>query len=450
MIPTSHSVTSEAEREIDKLLGLHPKGFDLSLDRITRLLGVLGNPHKRLPPVIHVAGTNGKGSVTAFSRALLEAGGLSVHVHTSPHLVHWHERYRMGVKGGRGQLVEDAVFADALRRVAEANAGQPITVFEILTAVTFVLFSEHPADAAIIEVGLGGRFDATNVITEPAVSVIMPISLDHQAYLGDRVELIAAEKAGIMKRGQPVVIGHQEYDAALDVLLSTAERLHCPTAAFAQDYMAHEEYGRLIYQDEFGLADLPLPRLPGRHQYANAAAAIRAVKAAGFVVTEAMMEKAMTTVEWPGRLQRLTEGALIEHAPKGAEIWVDGGHNPGAGEVIAEAMASFEERQSRPLFLITGMINTKDPVGYFKAFAGLAEKVYCVPIRHSEAMIDPVILANAAYDAGLVAEPMSTVSEALEAIKQIIVPEKPAPRILIGGSLYLVGDVLADNGTPPT
>ncbi|MGO4437207.1 bifunctional folylpolyglutamate synthase/dihydrofolate synthase [Rhizobium sp. RAF56] len=440
---------TEAAREIERLLGLHPKGFDLSLERITRLLEILGNPHKRLPPVIHVAGTNGKGSVTAFCRALLEAGGYSVHVHTSPHLVNWHERYRIGVKGGRGKLVEDAVFAEALRRVADANGGQKITVFEILTAVTFLLFSEFPADAAIIEVGLGGRFDATNVMSDPAVSVIMPISLDHQPYLGDRVELIAAEKAGIMKPGHPVVIGQQEYDAALDVLLTTAERLHCPTAAYGQDFMAHEEYGRLVYQDEFGLADLPLPRLPGRHQYANAAAAIRAVKAAGFAVTEPMMDRALTSVEWPGRLQRLTEGTLVRHAPAGAEIWVDGGHNPGAGHVIAEAMASFEERQSRPLFLITGMINTKDPVGYFQAFTGLAEKVYCVPIRHSDAMIDPVILANAAYDAGLIAEPMSTVGDALEAIRQALPATGVAPRILIGGSLYLVGDVLADNGTPP-
>ncbi|MDM9621159.1 folylpolyglutamate synthase/dihydrofolate synthase family protein [Rhizobium sp. S96] len=449
MIPRGQTAVSEAAQEIDKLMGLHPKGFDLSLDRITRLLAVLGDPQKKLPPVIHVAGTNGKGSVTAFCRALLEAGGYSAHVHTSPHLVNWHERYRIGVKGGRGQLVDDAVFADALRRVAAANDGQKVTVFEILTAVTFLLFSEQPADAAIIEVGLGGRFDATNVISDPAVSVIMPISLDHQPYLGDRVELIAAEKAGIMKRGCPVVIGKQEYDAALDVLMSTAERLNCPTAAFGQDYMAHEEYGRLVYQDEFGLADLPLPRLPGRHQYANAAAAIRAVKAAGFAVTEAMMEKAMSAVEWPGRLQRLSDGNLMASAPPRAEIWVDGGHNPGAGEVIAEAMANFEEKQPRPLFLIIGMINTKDPVGYFNAFKGLAEKVYCVPIRGSDAMIDPVILANAAYDAGLIAEPMSTVSDALEAIRESAVEQEHPPRILIGGSLYLVGDVLADNGTPP-
>jgi dihydrofolate synthase/folylpolyglutamate synthase len=449
MTGLDHDPIRASDAVIQRLRANHPVLIDLTTGRVERLLAALGHPERRLPPVIHVAGTNGKGSVTAFCRALLEAGGLGVHVHTSPHLVNWHERYRIGVKGGRGQLVADAVFADALRRVADANAGQKITVFEILTAVTFVLFAEHPADAAIIEVGLGGRFDATNVISNPAVSVIMPISLDHQPYLGDRVELIAAEKAGIMKQGLPVVIGHQEYDAALDVLMATAERLRCPTAVYGQDYSAHEEYGKLIYQDEFGLADLPLPRLPGRHQHANAAAAIRAVKAAGFTVTDAMMEKAMAAVEWPGRLQRLTDGKLIAHAPVGSEIWVDGGHNPGAGEVIAEAMAGFEERQSRPLFLIIGMINTKDPIGYFKAFAGLAEKVFCVPIRHSDAMIDPVILANAAYDAGLVAEPMSTVGEALNAIRQAVSPDVAPPRILIGGSLYLVGDVLSDNGTPP-
>jgi dihydrofolate synthase/folylpolyglutamate synthase len=442
--------TTEAGREIEKLLGLHPKGFDLSLDRITRLLAALGDPHTRLPPVIHVAGTNGKGSVTAFSRSILEAAGLSVHVHTSPHLVNWHERYRLGVKGGRGAFVEDAVLADAVRRVADANGGEKITVFEILTAVTFVLFAEHPADVAIIEVGLGGRFDATNVIAKPAVSVIMPISLDHQAYLGDRVELIAAEKAGIMKRGCPVVIGHQETETVREVLAETAERLSCPFAVYGQDFLAHEEFGRLVYQDEFGLADLPLPRLPGRHQYANAAAAIRAVKAAGFAITEQALEAGLTGVEWPGRLQRLTDGALVRRAPPDSEIWVDGGHNPGAGQVIAETMANLEEREPRPLFLVTGMINTKDPVGYFDAFRGIAERVFTVPIRGSDAGLDPTALAGDAARAGLEAEPISTVAEALDAIGRIeAAADDMPPRILIGGSLYLVGDVLSDNGTPP-
>ncbi|CAN7353490.1 bifunctional folylpolyglutamate synthase/dihydrofolate synthase [Rhizobium sp. LjRoot30] len=450
MIPMHQPATSEAAREIERLLGLHPKGFDLSLDRITRLLDVLGNPQRRLPPVIHVAGTNGKGSVTAFSRALLEAAGLAVHVHTSPHLVNWHERYRIGVRGGRGQLVDDAVFADAVRRVAEANGGQKITVFEILTAVTFILFSEQPADVAIIEVGLGGRFDATNVIADPAVSVIMPISLDHQAYLGDSVELIAAEKAGIMKRGHPVVIGQQPFEAAREVLIATAERLGCPLQVFGQDFVAYEEFGRLIYQDEHGLSDLPLPRLPGRHQYANAAAAIRAIRSAGFTVTEAMMDKAMASVEWAGRLQRLTEGALVAEAPEGSEIWLDGGHNPGAGDVIAETMASFEERQPRPLFLIIGMINTKDPVGYFRAFSGLAEYVFAVPIHGSDAGIDPVVLASAAYDAELVAEPVSSLGEALAGVRRLTKAGDPPPRILIGGSLYLAGNVLSENSTPPT
>lgn len=449
MSATNMPAVSAAEQEIDKLMALHPKGFDLSLDRIRRLLEVLGNPHLKLPPVIHIAGTNGKGSATAFCRALLEAAGLAVHVHTSPHLVNWHERYRIGVKGDRAQIVEDELFADALRRVASANAGQAITVFEILTAVTFVLFSEQPADVVILEVGLGGRFDATNVVEKPAACVIMPISLDHQAYLGDRVELIAAEKAGIMKRGCPVVVGKQDHDAAQEVLVETAERLSCPTVVYGQDYSGHEEFGRLIYQDEFGLADLPLPRLPGRHQIANAAAAIRAVKAAGFALTDAMIEKAMATVEWPGRLQRLTEGRLLDVAPIGSEIWVDGGHNPGAGEVIAEAMAAFEERQARPLYLVIGMINTKEPVGYFRAFADIAEHVFTVPIRGSDAGLDPVALAQSAFDAGLVAEPMESVEQALAEIGRRQLPEAGPPRILVGGSLYLVGNVLADNGTPP-
>ncbi|MGV0816992.1 bifunctional folylpolyglutamate synthase/dihydrofolate synthase [Martelella sp. AMO21009] len=438
-----------AERVIEHLMQLHPKGFDLSLDRIRVLLEKLGNPHLSLPPVIHIAGTNGKGSTTAFCRALLEASGLSVHVHSSPHLVRWHERFRIGGPGGASGYVDDTLLAEALRRVEAANEGAKATVFEMLTAAAFVLFAEIPADVVILEVGLGGRYDATNIIDKPAVSVVMPISLDHQAYLGDRVELIAAEKAGIMKPGVPVVIGQQEYEAAEEVLIASADRLGCPLHVYGQDFSAHEEHGRLVYQDGDGLMDLPLPALPGRHQYANAAAAISAVKAAGFALDEKAVETAMGAVFWPARLQRLTTGDLVTAAPAGSEIWLDGGHNPGAGEVIAEALAGFEERDPRPLYLVIGMINTKDPFGFFEHFAGLATYVYCAPIKGTEASIDPVALASSAADAGLSAEPVSSIGEALAAICMRARADQPPPRILIGGSLYFAGNALAENGTPP-
>ncbi len=437
-----------AEQEIERLLSLHPKGFDLSLDRITGLLATLGNPQRKLPPTIHIAGTNGKGSASAFSRALLEASGQSVHVHTSPHLVRWHERYRMGRNGG-GQLVDDQTFANAVRRVADANGGQKITVFEILTAVGFVLFSEHPADACVLEVGLGGRFDATNVIEKPAVTLIMPISLDHEAYLGDRVELIAAEKAGIIKKGCPVVIGAQSEDAAREVLIDTAARLRCPMAVYGQDFHARQEHGRMVYEDEDGLMDLPLPRLPGRHQLANAAAAIRAVKDAGFPHTNEVAERAMLNVEWPARMQKLDKGRLIGFAPKGSEIWLDGGHNPGAGAVIAEALAEREDKVERPLFMITGMINTKDATGYFRAFHDMVRHVFTVPVTNSEAGVPPEKLALMAEDAGLSAEPVASVENALRLLGDDWDAKERAPRILIGGSLYLAGQVLAQNGTPP-
>ncbi|WP_376702302.1 folylpolyglutamate synthase/dihydrofolate synthase family protein [Mesorhizobium sp. ISC25] len=438
--------TLAADREIESLMALHPKGFDLSLDRISRLLERLGNPQDQLPRVIHIAGTNGKGSCAAFSRALLEAAGYRVHVHTSPHLVNWHERYRLAADGG-GKLVDDKVFAEAIARVAKANQGQKITVFEILTAVTFLLFSEHPADAVILEVGLGGRFDATNVIAEPAVSVILPVSLDHEAYLGDRVELIAAEKAGIIKRGCPVVIGAQESETAQQVLIETAERLDCPAFLYGQDFLAYEENGRMVYQDEDGLMDLPPPRLPGRHQFANAAAAIAAVKAAGFEISHRAAEKAMANVAWPGRMQKLPQGRLSELAPKGADIWLDGGHNPGAGVVVAEALAEQEEKNPRPLFLISGMINTKDQSGYFRAFKGLVRHVYTVPVSLSDAGVPNDELATRAIEAGLSAEPVSSVANALMLLRDTW--DGPPPRILIGGSLYLAGAVLAENGTPP-
>jgi dihydrofolate synthase/folylpolyglutamate synthase len=441
--------TLSAEREIEHLMTLHPKGFDLSLDRVSRLLDKLGNPQDHMPPAIHIAGTNGKGSCAAFTRAILEAQGLLVHTHTSPHLVNWHERYRIAADGG-SRLVDDATLAEAIARVARANDGQQITVFEILTAVGFLLFAEHPADVVVMEVGLGGRFDATNVVARPAASVIMPVSLDHEAYLGDRVELIAAEKAGIIKPGCPVVIGSQPYESALEVLVDTADRLGCPTHVYGQDFLAFEEHGRMVYQDQGGLMDLPLPRLPGRHQIANAAAAIATVKAAGFEPREHAVDRAMVTAVWPGRMQKLPHGRLVELAPPGADIWLDGGHNPGAGVVIAEALAELEHKDPRPLFLIAGMINTKDQGGYFHAFNGLVKHVYTVPVDFSDASVGNDELAARAEAAGLSAEPVSSVASALMLLRDTWQDAEVPPRILIGGSLYLAGAVLAENGTPPT
>ena len=401
-----------------------------------------------LPPVIHIAGTNGKGSAAAFARAVLEASGRTVHVHTSPHLVNWHERYRLGAAGG-GRLVSDPVLAKAVARVAKANDGQTITVFEILTAVMFVLFSEHRADAAIVEVGLGGRFDATNVISDPAVSLIMPVGLDHEAYLGDRAELIAREKAGIIKKGAPVVIGAQLHDEARVVLIETAERLSCPIFVYGQDFMAYEEYGRMVFQDADGLFDLPLPALAGRHQIANAAAAIAAVKASGFPVDLQQCSAAMHNVQWPARLQRISAGNLANLAPPESEIWLDGGHNPSAADAIAEMLAGEEDRFARPLFLICGMINTKDAIGYFRAFEGMARRVFTVPVLSSDAGVPNEVLAAHAIDAGLGAEPVASIENALRLLSESMLEEETAPRIVICGSLYLAGEFLKANGTPP-
>lgn len=433
-----------AADEIDKLMALHPKGFDLSLGRIKRLMDRLGNPQNNLPPVIHIAGTNGKGSCAAFCRAILEAHSKSVHVHTSPHLVRWHERFRLA-----GKLVDDATLTDAIKRVAAANNGEHITVFEILTAVMFVLFAEHHADIAIVEVGLGGRADATNIIEHPAATVIMPIGLDHVAYLGDTIEKIATEKGGIIKKNVPLIIGAQPNAGARDTLEDIAYKLDAPAKIYGQDFHAYEEHGRLVFQSDVGLSDLPLPALPGRHQLANAAAAIMAVCAAGFAPSDNELEAAMNTVSWPARMQPLASGPLTELAPKTAEFWLDGGHNPDAAIACAEYLAAREEAIERPIFMICGMINTKDAVGYFKPFNGLVRQIFTVPVPSSDAGVDPVILADQAHDAGLIAEVSASVQEAIKRLSSQLDPSEPAPRILICGSLYLAGDVLRDNLTPP-
>ncbi len=437
-------LADQAEREIARLMTLHPKGYDLSLGRIRRLLAALGNPHRRLPPVIHIAGTNGKGSCTAFCRALVEAAGLVAHTHTSPHLVRWHERFRLA-----GRLVDDAVLAETLRRVATANGGEQITIFEILTAAMFVLFSEHPADVAIVEVGMGGRADATNVVEKPTVSVIMPIGLDHQAHLGATADLIAAEKAGIMKPDVPVVIGAQPHAAARDVLVARARAVGCPATVYGEDFLAFEEHGRMVYQDSDGLLDLPLPALPGRHQIANAAAAIAALRASRFDISEGATERAMTQVTWPARMQRLDAGPVTALAPQGAEVWIDGGHNPDGAQMAAEFLAAREEDVERPLFLIAGMLSSKDPAAYFRVFEGLARHVFAVPVPSTDAGTDAAVLADFAVEAGLSAEPMPDVASALSLLHESWNGLERPPRILICGSLYLAGDVLSANGNAP-
>lgn len=437
-----------ADQLIDQLMSLHPKGYDLSLDRITGLLAKLDNPQNNLPPVLHVAGTNGKGSFTAFARALLEAEGYKVHVHTSPHLVSWHERFRLAHEDG-GKLVEDHVLANAIARVAEANDGAAITVFEILSVVMFLLFSEHEADVAIIEVGLGGRFDATNVISDPAASIIMPVSLDHQMLLGDTAAKIAFEKAGIIKKNCPTIISAQPFDDALDVIIAQAEKNRSAYSVFGQDFAGFEEHGRFVYQDDAGLLDLPKPNLIGRHQYANAATAIRAVKDAGFTVTQSSAETAMKSVYWPGRMQPLPKGNLVDMiSGLDAEIYIDGGHNPDAANIIVN---SIEQMDARPLYLISAMLNTKEPHDFFEKFAGKVEQVITIPVVTSDAGIPEDDLAEIAKQSGLTAKSNDDLATALETISQLhkSSDHKTPPRILICGSLYLVGDALAQNGTTP-
>ncbi|MCJ2013085.1 bifunctional folylpolyglutamate synthase/dihydrofolate synthase [Methylobacterium sp. J-076] len=431
-----------------RFLALHPRTIDLSLGRIERLLARLNHPERRLPPVIHVAGTNGKGSTIAFMRAILEAGGLAAHVYTSPHLVRFHERIRLGGIGG-GRFVDEEVLADAFRRCEGANAGEPITVFEITTAAALLLFSEYPADVLLLEVGLGGRVDATNVIDAPACAVVTPIGRDHAEYLGDTVESVATEKAGIFKRGCPAVIAAQDYAEADTVLCRQAERVGAgPIIIGNQDFSVHEERGRLVYQDETELFDLPKPRLAGRHQLVNASTAIAALRAAGFGdIGTIALERGLTGVDWPGRLQRLGKGRLAALVANGAELWLDGGHNMDGGRILAAAMGDLGERSDAPLVLIVGLLGTKDADGFLRHFVGLARALIAVPISGQVAARPPEEVAEIAERAGLSARVAHSVEAALVEVGNIAF-ERP-PRILICGSLYLAGQVLAANGTPP-
>jgi dihydrofolate synthase / folylpolyglutamate synthase len=431
---------------IVRLSALHPKRIDLDLERMHRLLQRLGHPERNLPGVIHVAGTNGKGSTIAYLRAILEAAGSRVHVYTSPYLVRINESFRLGRAGG-GVLADDAELRAALEHCERVNGGAPITIFEIETAAALVLFSQHPADVVLLEVGLGGRLDATNVIDVPLATVITPVGMDHTEFLGDTLIKIAGEKAAIIKRNVPVVCAEQLPEVTA-VIEQQAKRMHAQLHAAGQEWHVNVERGRLVYQDERGLMDLAAPKLFGRHQFDNAGLAIATLRALdAFKIDAAAFETGIINAEWPARMQRLATGALIDLAPQGCEIWLDGGHNADGGRVAAAALGDLEERVSRPLVVIVGMMGNKDAGGFLANFAGLTRHIIAVPIPDRGNAMAPDTLADAARHLGMRVETSSGVEAALRSLARLAY-EVP-PRILITGSLYLAGHVLAANGTLP-
>jgi dihydrofolate synthase/folylpolyglutamate synthase len=414
---------------LDRLMSLHPKVIDLVLDRVWRLLDALDNPQTKLPPVIHIAGTNGKGSTQAMIRAGLEGGGKSVHAYTSPHLARFHERIRLA-----GELISEDALQGILEECERANGGEAITYFEITTVAGLLAFSRMPADYTLLEVGLGGRLDATNVIDTPALTVITPISIDHTQFLGDTIEAIASEKAGIIKRGVPCIVGPQP-EVAMEVIERQAMRLGAPLLAYGQHWHVTEEHGRLIFQDETGLRDLPLPNLIGKHQIENAGMALAALRY--LEMGDTALEAAVTDAQWPARMQRLKTGPLID-ATQDGEVWLDGGHNPAAGLALAETI---NRLQPRTTYLICGMLNTKDIGGYLRPLARHAEQLIAVSIPGEAATLSAEDTAKAAQGVGMKTAQSDSVLDAV----QSIVATDPDARILICGSLYLAGAVLREN-----
>jgi dihydrofolate synthase / folylpolyglutamate synthase len=423
-----------AQTLIDSFLTLHPKLIDLSLTRVHRLLAALDNPQHRLPPTIHVAGTNGKGSTIAFLRAILEASGKRVHVYTSPHLVRFHERIRLS-----GALISEEYLLEVLQRCETANKGAAITLFEMTTAAALIAFSETPADVLLLEVGLGGRLDATNVIARPAAAVVTNIGLDHTEFLGDTLSKIATEKAGIFKKGCPAIVAKQVSIEAEDTLLRCAEAVRAtPIWVGGQEFFASFEHGRCAYQDDHGLLDLPLPRLKGLHQLDNLATALATLRVLGLLSDRKTLETGLARVDWPARLQSLRTGALVRPH---LDLWLDGGHNVDGARRLAVAMADLHDKHPLPLILVLGMLANKDARGFLQAFQGLATRVIAVPIEGHDAHT-PEALKDFAHALGMTAAFALHVGEALQSI------ETPT-RVLITGSLYLAGSVLEQNGILP-
>lgn len=422
--------TFGSDAVLERMMTLHPKIIDLTMERVERLLAALEHPERSLPPVIHIAGTNGKGSTQAMIRAGLEAGGSLVHAYTSPHLARFHERIRLA-----GELISEEALTALLDECVQANGPDEITFFEITTCAAFLAFAREKADYTLLEVGLGGRLDATNVVESPILTVITPVSIDHQQYLGETLPEIAGEKAGIIKRLVPVVVGPQEPEG-LSVIEARAARLGAPVLAYGQQWSVAEERGRLIYQDENGLLDLPLPNLPGPFQIFNAGAAIAALRALG--KDAAACEAAVTHAFWPARMQRLRFGPLVDAAPM-VELWLDGGHNPAGGAAVAETLARMPARETH---LICGMLNTKDVRGYMQPLAPHVTRLYAVSIPNEKNTLPAEVTRDAAVLVGIDAVTAESVAAALASISV----QNPQARVLICGSLYLAGGVLRENG----
>jgi dihydrofolate synthase/folylpolyglutamate synthase len=426
---------SRVDTVLERLTRLHPIAIDLSLDRIRVLMRRLRNPQDRLPPVVHVAGTNGKGSTVATLRACLEAAGYRTHVYTSPHLVRFNERIRLA-----GRLIDDDALADLLEEVERINDGGPVTFFEITTAAVYVAFAREPADAVLLETGLGGRFDTTNLIAAPAVTAITPVSMDHMRFLGDTLPLIAAEKAGILKPGRPAVIGPQ-VPAAEAVIAARAAEVAAPLHRFGREWQAEPRHGAWRFEGRRWAFDLPLPALPGRHQIGNAGTALAVLELLdGFRFDRETLALGLGQIDWPARLQRLIRGPLVEALPDGWELWLDGMHNPGGGEVVA---AHAEGWVDRPLHAVFGTLNSRDPVETLRPLAPRLTSLQGVTIPGEANALDAAAIAAAGTALGVRSTPAPSVAAAIAAL----VEAAPGPaRILICGSLYLAGSVLAENG----
>jgi dihydrofolate synthase / folylpolyglutamate synthase len=424
----------QSDRVLERLMRLHPKRIDLSLGRIERLLAALGNPQQKLPSVVHVAGTNGKGSVVATLRACLEAGGRHVHAYTSPHLVRFHERIRLA-----GTLIEEEALVALLEECERANGEAPITFFEITTAAAFLAFARTPADIVLLETGLGGRLDATNVVRRPAATAITPISLDHQAFLGDTVAAIAGEKAGILKPGAPAIVAPQppEADAVIE---RRALSIGAPLRRWQREWRSLPANGGMRYEGRRWQLDLPRPSLLGPHQIVNAGTAIACLEQlTDLPISAEAMADGLRHIEWPARLQRLARGPLVDSMPPGWELWLDGGHNPGCGEALGEVVSGWRDR---PLHLVTGMLNTKDAAGFLRPLAGYAKALQAVTIPGEENALSAEEIVAQAGTAGIAAQPAPSLAAALAEIAG----ESEKGRVLICGSLHLAGIVLADNG----